>query len=207
MWEAKQSLQHRLKGQKHNRKLRKRIALLNKEIEQYAKQLSKQQWDEICNSMNGQLSTGRTWHLLRFLLDPDNNKKNNIQAITKLIHAYDGTEEEFLKELEQKYITQAPPCNHPSYNGNANSTLDEEITEAEIRAALQNLNTKSAPGPDGITNKTLRNLDDKSITILTEYMNECWIKGKVPAQWKKATITLIPKPGKSLRSTTSDRSP
>lgn len=46
--------------------------------------------------------------MLRFLLDPDNNKKNNIQAITKLIHAYDGTEEEFLKALEQKYITQAP---------------------------------------------------------------------------------------------------
>lgn len=30
MWEAKQSLQNRLSGQKHNRKLRKRIALLNK---------------------------------------------------------------------------------------------------------------------------------------------------------------------------------
>lgn len=71
-------------------------------------------------------------------------KKNN-HAITKLIHAYDGTEEEFLKELGQKYITQAPPCNHLSYNGNANSKLDEGITEAEIRTALQNLKHQISP--------------------------------------------------------------
>lgn len=148
--------------------------------------------------MDGQLSTGKTWHMLRFLLDHDNNKKNHMQAINKLIHAYEGTEEEFLNELQQKYLTQAPPCIYPSYNGNTNAKLDEELTEAEIRAALQKLNTKSAPGPDGITNKTLRNLDDESIAKLTEYINECWVKGEVPAQWKKATITLIPKPGKKL---------
>ncbi|KAH7941466.1 hypothetical protein HPB49_013986 [Dermacentor silvarum] len=86
VWEAKQSLQNRLKGQKHNRNLRKHTVLLKKEIE-YATQLSKQQWDDICNSMDGHLSTGKTWHMLRFLLHHENDKKSHRQTINKLIHA------------------------------------------------------------------------------------------------------------------------
>lgn len=44
----------------------------------------------------------------------------------------------------------------------------------------------------------LRNLDDKSITALTNFMQECWEKGEIPQQWKTAKVIFIPKPGKPL---------
>lgn len=54
------------------------------------------------------------------------------------------------------------------------------IIEAEVRAEIARLRTKSAQGPDGINNKMLRNLDDKSIAAPTKYISDCWEKGNIP---------------------------
>ncbi|XP_037526368.1 uncharacterized protein LOC119403510 [Rhipicephalus sanguineus] len=54
----------------------------------------------------------------------------------------------------------------------------------------------TAPGPDKVTNKTLRNLDDVSISALTTYINKCWREGRLPEAWKRSKAVLIPKPGK-----------
>ncbi|XP_075527646.1 uncharacterized protein LOC142559851 [Dermacentor variabilis] len=64
--------------------------------------------------------------------------------------------------------------------------------------AVQGLNGKSAPGPGRVNNKTLKNLDDRSVTILTGYMNKCWREGRIPEQWKRSKAILIPKQGKPL---------
>ncbi|KAM7289972.1 hypothetical protein ISCGN_030100 [Ixodes scapularis] len=76
--------------------------------------------------------------------------------------------------------------------------MDREIAEAEVRSAISKLKPNSAPGPDGITNRTLRNLDDSSITDITDYINTCWREGRIPESWKHAKVILIPKPGKPL---------
>ncbi|XP_072145614.1 uncharacterized protein [Dermacentor andersoni] len=55
---------------------------------------------------------------------------------------------------------------------------------------------RSAAGPDGITNRVLRNLDDRSISTITKEINKVWEEGSVPDSWKQATVVLIPKPGK-----------
>lgn len=59
MWEAKAGLQRRWKKQKHNRTLRRKIAKLNRDIEQYAQQLCKQQWEEKCNNMDSQIGMAK----------------------------------------------------------------------------------------------------------------------------------------------------
>lgn len=56
----------------------------------------------------------------------------------------------------------------------------------------------SASGPDGVTNIMLRNLDEPSISALTEYFNYFWERSTLPSEWKHAKVTLIPKPGKPL---------
>lgn len=61
---------------------------------------------------------------------------------------------------------------------------------------LSELNRKSAPGPDGVTNKSLRNLDEPSIESLTDFINKAWNSGEVPDEWKLSQVILIPKPGK-----------
>ncbi|KAG0413463.1 hypothetical protein HPB47_009385 [Ixodes persulcatus] len=84
------------------------------------------------------------------------------------------------KTLCQKYIPSGSARPHRPYTGSSNSALDEDFCVAEVHAALRKLNSRSAPGSDCVTNKTLRNLDDSSVEQLTEYINDCWRQGSIP---------------------------
>ncbi|KAL1468287.1 hypothetical protein MTO96_041586 [Rhipicephalus appendiculatus] len=59
----------------------------------------------------------------------------------------------------------------PEYRGEPAEELDAPVTKAEVVKVLQELNGRSAPGLDGISNRLLRNLDDKSIEKLAEEIN------------------------------------
>lgn len=105
-------------------------------------------------------------------------------------------EEEVKKRLNTKYLPETLTDPLPIYTGTDNAPLDKDIEEWEVRAVLQSINCKSAPGIDQITNKALRNLSDTTISALTKYFNRCWRDGKLPQQWKTAKAVLIPKPNK-----------
>ncbi|KAH9374349.1 hypothetical protein HPB48_013147 [Haemaphysalis longicornis] len=66
--EARDSLKRRWKSERHNHKIRKRIALLNREIDKHCAVLCRQEWHAICQEADGQIHKSRTWHLLRHLL-------------------------------------------------------------------------------------------------------------------------------------------
>lgn len=198
MWEAKEGLQRRLAKQKYNRSLRRRLARLNKEIEDYANHLAQQTWHNRCDEMDRQMGLAKTWNTLRYLIDPQMSKTTQKQNLSKIIHKFEGSDEELVREIRNRYVGNDPRVKLKDYEGPSNPKLDEPITLTEVRGAIQALRTKSAPGPDGVTNKMLRNLDDDSIEALTRYLNWCWERGEIPAQWKDAKIVMIPKPGKKL---------
>lgn len=197
--EAKASILTRWKSQRLNRKLRKKVAELNRNIEQHCQILCKQQWDELCNSVDGQLHNGQTWKLLKHLLDNTKTKSHQRDCMARLLYTEVKKlgEERVAKILCQKYLPLGPSVTHGSYAGRPNASVDEDFSSEEIRAALHALNGRSAPGPDKVTNKTLRNLDDDSVDKLTDFINEQWRQGSVPKQWKTAKTVLIPKPGKA----------
>ncbi|KAH8023346.1 hypothetical protein HPB51_012160 [Rhipicephalus microplus] len=58
--EAKLSLLIRWKGQRLNLRLRKKISDFNKTIEEHCRTLAKQQWDEVYNSVDGQMRNSKT---------------------------------------------------------------------------------------------------------------------------------------------------
>lgn len=197
--EAKTSILNRWKGQRLNRKLRKKVAELNKAIEEHCRTLCKQQWDELCNAVDGQLHNGKAWQILRHLLDNTATKTHQRQCLARLLHTNVTAlgQQAVIDALIHKYLPLGPPVTHADYCGKANTPLDEDFTKEEIRAALHHLNGRSAPGPDGVTNKALRNLDENSLSRLTDYINERWRAGTIPVQWKTAKTVLIPKPGKA----------
>ncbi|KAG0427692.1 hypothetical protein HPB47_025277 [Ixodes persulcatus] len=181
--EEARNLQKKGRCQRLNRNLRRRIARLDRDIEDHANQ-----WESTCSSMEGQLRLRKTWNLLRCLFDPDSSKTLQRQNLNKITDTYNGTDKQLLHEMQNR-----------DYAGRDNPTIDEEITEAEARAEILRLRTKSATGPDGITNKILRNLNDESIESITRYMNKCREWGEIPQQWKTAQVVMIPKPGKKLQ--------
>lgn len=199
MWEARNSLMKRWKRQRLNKRLRSRIAKLESEIERHARQLTQQEWYQTCDSLNGQLGNKKTWHLLRHLLDPTQSKSAAQGQLAAIIHQYPGDGQDFLDLLRKKYLNTADDGEtSPQYSGRPNVQLDEPFTDAEVWAALGQLRTTSAAGPDLITNKALRNLDMKSVTALTDYINVCWEAGLIPSSWKHAKVIFIPKPNKKF---------
>lgn len=54
----------------------------------------------------------------------------------------------------------------------------------------------SAPGPDGVTYATLRNLKKAHEKVILEYFNQVWITGEIPQEWRMAHSRKIPKSGK-----------
>ncbi|XP_037564833.1 uncharacterized protein LOC119444519 [Dermacentor silvarum] len=198
MIEARQSLQRRWKKQRHNRRLRKRVAELGRAIEKYSRELCTQQWHATCSAADGQLHKGQTWKLLRHLLDDKSTKGHQQHRLAQTIYTAVKTlgEEEASKRINAKYLPTAATEIHPDHNGPHNPELDREIEEWEVRAVLQELNCKSAAGPDRLHNRALRNLNDGAIAALTRYFNQCWREGKLPKQWKTARTVLIPKTGK-----------
>lgn len=153
-------------------------------------------WDATCETFNANINSKKTWNILRHLIDTTTTKTAQSQSIAHLIHNFEGTEQDLLNYITKKYVQQSPPIEHPSYRGYSNNELDAPITEAEVRVAIQRLNTRSAPGPAFITNKMLRNLDDLSVEDVTRLLNECWESGSLPERWRTTKTVLIPKPGK-----------
>lgn len=91
-----------------------------------------------------------------------------------IMHTHIKDEEKIVSELCDRYASQNGTISHVYYTGKSNHTLDGGFDEAEIWATLQKVKSKSALGPDDITNKVLRGLDNETISDLTKYINKCW---------------------------------
>lgn len=201
--EAKASILARWKTQRLNRRLRKRLSILNQDIAKYCTELTRLQWHELCSAVDGRMRTGGKWNLLKYMLDDCETKNNQSHAIDRLLHSHKkmgGTNSSFLEEISKRHLplNTAQPTDYPEIECETIPELDEPFTESEIREALHNLNSRSAPGPDKVTNRLLRNLDDQAITLLTKDINYMWETGQVPEQWRTATVILLSKPGKPL---------
>lgn len=197
LWEARRSLTKRWKRQRHNRKLRLRIAALNQQATEYATNLSKENWLQLCDSLQGTLTTKRTWHLLRHLIDPQSNRSESHRALTRILHCFNGSSEDLMRSLETKYLHTARNFTPPPYTGQPNPDLDRDFQLYELRTSLSECNKKSTPGLDHVTYRLLANLGDDSMEHLLEHINAHWKSGKLPPQWKTAEIRFIPKPNKS----------
>ncbi|KAH8029969.1 hypothetical protein HPB51_006175 [Rhipicephalus microplus] len=144
--------------QRHKKTLRHRVEAPARQIENHTLVFSREQWGQLCDSLNGHMSFKRTWHLLRHLFDPSASKSSAQKQLHRLLHRYPGTDAELLKELARRYLNltqpNAPPERCPAYSGKPNPRLDEDITEAEIYTTMLKLHTASAPGSGGVRNKS-----------------------------------------------------
>ncbi|KAM7312654.1 hypothetical protein ISCGN_009559 [Ixodes scapularis] len=96
LWERKKSLEALLATRKWDRNIRRPLARANTTIENYAIELTRQSWHNICDQMNKTPNTRNTWKLLRHLLDPAGGKLQARQHLERIFH-HDGQIEETLQ--------------------------------------------------------------------------------------------------------------
>ncbi|KAG0430610.1 hypothetical protein HPB47_022507 [Ixodes persulcatus] len=104
--EAKQSICNRWRKQRLNRKLRKKIAELNRAIHEHCTKLSAQQWEDTRDTADRQMHNGATRRLLRHLLDETKTKghlHNRLAGIMQTAVRELG-EAETKKRLLDKYL-------------------------------------------------------------------------------------------------------
>ncbi|XP_075538142.1 uncharacterized protein LOC142572725 isoform X1 [Dermacentor variabilis] len=181
---------------KHNRKLKRRLAMRQTQIAAHAEELCRSNWDQVCNSIPGNLSTKNAWQLLRHLVDLTHSRTASKHHITRLIHNSTLSPDTLLDELRTEHTEPGTSPHLSPYTGAPNEALDTDILEQEVRMALQNIRTSSALGKDRIKNSLVRNLDDQSITLIAEYFNQCWREGTLPQSWRHAKIIFIAKHNK-----------
>lgn len=132
-----------------NRKLGKKVAEVNKEIDDYSQAPPRQQRDKMCTSLDEQMRTGGKWARLKHLLDDSGNKSNQRCVLVKALHESKklSREKELLYRLAKKYMpvrTTADEAANPVQKGIPNSALNETFTVSEIRRALHDVNGRSA---------------------------------------------------------------
>ena len=102
-------------------------------------------------------------------------------------------------KIESEINKLSPPwaCTDPEWFPvcQNNDFLDKYFEFHEFNSTLNSTKIKSAPGPDGITYETLKNMPLKIKLILLDIYNELFRSGDYPISWKKSYIHFIDKPG------------
>lgn len=138
---------------------------------------------------------GRTSELL-----PKKRKGNS----SNLIIAEKEFNEAFNKLAPQQVIDQPIsdedkqaiwniPCNIKENN---TSYLLTPFSSTEYGEVITTLKTKSAPGPDLISNKIIKKIPPATHSLILKIFNIFYNKGSYPEHWNEFYVVFIPKPGR-----------
>ena len=101
-------------------------------------------------------------------------------------------------EMDEEWIKKVNEEAEETLTWNIEGEI-EETNEQELHNIIAGLKKKSAPGLDGITHEMLKCIPTKGLKELSEIFNACMRLGYMPLTWKKAEITMLPKPGRDIR--------
>ena len=88
---------------------------------------------------------------------------------------------------------------HKKLSDEERNELDEEIEDNEIASAIKDMANNKAPGQDGIPVDFYKKNWKKISKPVTDSIHKSIMEGEMSLDQKRATITLIPKPGKDLK--------
>ena len=147
--------------------------------------LSPKQWWSLVKERQGVASHDRI---------PALNKPDGGLALSSLEKA-----DLLAQTFSQKMRTPDPDRQLPALPRPVASSLEEVlITEDAVRRHLKEVNTKKAPGPDGVSPHLLKHCAEELIKPLVTIFQQCLLSREWPSLWKEARVTPIHK--KKLKS-------
>lgn len=190
---------------------------LDAALRRHAKKMRRESWAAICASLESAGGGARAWRLLRALTQPPSAGR---QPLLSLAIERGKTAAEIAEAFAQHLSAAAPPapaqnvnkpaaasCAEPNVNkrtglgaaaldARVEALMNDPFTIQELNQALARAKRKSAPGLDGITFQSLRNLNEGQRAKLLAFFNELWERGALPDTFTLAVICPILKPGK-----------
>ena len=193
------------------------INRLNHEIKREIKIQKMKDWEFYCENVNHETNPRNFWKKVKKtttptlnntnteLIDNHGNKITDHQEQANLLadtlrsnHQIHNTPQcdSAFKETVQNYIKSNIENFSPNFANNDNGNIDP-ISIDEIKLALSKSKNFSSPGFDGVTYRMLKCSTDKMYHVLCTFFNLILLVGYFPIPWKKAKVTLIPKPKKN----------
>ncbi|KAG0430938.1 hypothetical protein HPB47_022237 [Ixodes persulcatus] len=137
--------------------------------DQPVRQTSSQPTSAVKQTCSGRLLPEMDETSSKGLIDPNGTRTAAEDLIHKLIHLAEGSDEEVIQRLADKYHCAHRPEDLPEYEGEPNAELDRPTTTDELKAELTLMNKTAAPGPDFITARHLFNLEEDAIAQLVDH--------------------------------------
>ncbi|KAL1469873.1 hypothetical protein MTO96_040814 [Rhipicephalus appendiculatus] len=117
LWARKRKLETLLQTRKWDKDIRRRLARVHTNIENYAIDLTRQNWNDICSQMDEAPNSKNTWQLLRHLLDPDSGKLQAKHQLERIFREFSGSSASLHQELINTYIRPGPVIPLPCISG------------------------------------------------------------------------------------------
>ncbi|GBO11879.1 Retrovirus-related Pol polyprotein from type-1 retrotransposable element R1 [Araneus ventricosus] len=76
---------------------------------------------------------------------------------------------------------------------------DLPFSPAEVEQAARSINSKKAPGPDGLYGDVIKEAFNSNRSLFTDLFNGCLRQGHFPKKWKTANLVLFNKKNKADR--------
>ena len=71
----------------------------------------------------------------------------------------------------------------------------DDIKKHKVMSAVKKLKRRKAPGPDEVPIEIFKEMEDHSIAIIVQILNDWWNKGSIPEEVLQARVVLIFKKG------------
>ncbi len=184
-----------------------------KEINKLINNYKNEKWENFLSNLNEEDHLTNLWKTQKSLLNK--NKTREMPPIHSANHGIvyqdKAKAEAFADSLELQFTTNETMDYDQDDEIRIHNTMEKinekhephrreaiKTTKKDLQQIIQNFNNKKAPGIDKINNKTLKNLPDEYLEILSSIFNNCFKISYFPSLWKTAIVILLPKSGKNL---------
>ena len=145
---------------------------------------------------SNQLSSKDWWATLKHFISPSRSSSIPPLNINNVVVS-DPTEKANLlnnyfrdQTILNDNNVEVPLCPPHDVISELNSLV---LNPEEVLSILKSLPTGKAVGPDGVSNRILKELAEKIHIPLTRLFNHCLSKSCVPLDWKKSNVSPVPK--------------
>lgn len=179
---------HQIKNREVKRSARTDRRLYYEDLLKTAEKAAMQNDMKTVYDINRKISRKKDYQLKQLkndqgeLLKSDNEILNRWKEYFEIIYG----QQDPLEQLPINYIEEN------------NTTLEiktEQITEEEVRIAIQQLKNGKATGTDNLPGELLKIGIETNVKILHCLLNKIWLEERLPKQWLEGRIITLPKKG------------